>query len=539
MLAKAVKEQSERIEGGKTVGRRAAIYARSSNDEHDVSCESQLRKLRDRAAQDDYDVVLEKEERGVSHFLEQGLTELLNLARTQSMFERLYVYDPSRLSRNVNRYFDILRKLDEYGVSVIFYTLPDVGDEPTRNFNRNLFGVLNQLHSDQAALGAKNGMLENILQGWRSGGPAPYGYDLHHEVVGKNKRGKVIKKSKLVINEERAKVVREIFERVSQHESYASIAHDLTLRGIRRARGSRKWDAAAVGAIVNRVDTYLGHTIWNKSHVIRRKPGQHDVYKLPQSEWVVKENTHEPIITKELALLVEEVKPSRKRHGQHTKVINPLQGLLLCGHCGRALHHWGNDQLACATNARGEGCPLPRTTIGYICRNVAELILRNLDTPKKKKRIVQHLLSRGKKDTEDPYAAELKSILVEIKNIEAAIREVQSPPDAVRLTRENLNPLYEKRDKLEAIRLDHASQDRELVTENEAKRAVEALYNSFTEFDQIPRDKLGSLFCCVIKEILITVSPEDKRRFRLEIKWLPETKGGFIGGGGGNRTPVR
>ena len=59
------------------------------------------------------------------------------------------------------------------------------------------------------------------------------------------------------------------------------------------------------------------------------------------------------------------------------------------------------------------------------------------------------------------------------------------------------------------------------------------------EFDQIPRDKLGRLFCCVIKEILITVSPEDKRRFRLEIKWLPETKGGFIGGGGGNRTPVR
>ncbi len=57
------------------------------------------------------------------------------------------------------------------------------------------------------------------------------------------------------------------------------------------------------------------------------------------------------------------------------------------------------------------------------------------------------------------------------------------------------------------------------------------------EFDQIPRDKLGSLFRCVIKEILITVSPEDKRRFRLEIKWLPETRGILLVEAGGIEPP--
>jgi hypothetical protein len=182
---------------------------------------------------------------------------------------------------------------------------------------------------------------------------------------------------------------------------------------------------------------------------------------------------------------------------------------------------------------------LPRTSIGYVCQNAAELILRNLDTPKKKARIVQHLLSRGKKESADPYAAELKKILGEIKSIETALGEIQSPADAARLMQEDLNPLYEKRDKLEAIRLDREAQEGELVTETEAKKAVETLYNAFSDFKRIPRDKLARLFRCVIKEILITVSPEDEKRFRLEIKWLPETKGDFLGGGGGNRTPVR
>jgi len=203
------------------------------------------------------------------------------------------------------------------------------------------------------------------------------------------------------------------------------------------------------------------------------------------------------------------------------------------------LHHWGNDKLACATNARGEGCNLPRTTIGYICQNVAELILQNLNTPRKKARIVQYLLSRGKKESADPYAAELKKILGEIKSIEAALGEIKNPADAARLTRDTLNPLYEKRDKLEDVRLENESRGGELVTEAEARKAVEVLYESLSSFEQLPRKELGKLFRCTVKEILITVSPEDNRRFRLEIKWLPETKGGFLGGGGGNRTPVR
>ncbi|HUT98802.1 MAG TPA: recombinase family protein [bacterium] len=519
--------------------KRAAIYARSSNDEHDVSCESQLRILPEMAEREGCAVILEKEERGVSHFDQQELTALLEIAHTQKSYEHLYVYDPSRLSRRVNTYFELLREFDVYGVKIHFSTLPEVDDVPTNNLNRNLYGVLNQFHSDNAAAGAKRGMRENILKGWRSGGPPPYGYKLRHEVLGKNKRGKEVKKSKLVIEEDEAQIVREIFGRVSQHESYASIAHDLSLRGIRRRRGKTQWDATAVGSIVNKADVYLGNTVWNKSGVRQKRRGRHDAFKRPESEWVINENTHEPIITQELALLVEEAKPSRKRYGQRTNVVNPLQGLLKCGYCGRVLHHWGNNKLACATNARGEGCSLPRTTIGYVCQNVAELILQNLNTPKKKARIVQYLLSRGKKGADDPYADEFKKILKEIKSLEAALRESKSPDDAARLMRETLNPLYEKRDKLEGVRLENESRDKELVTEAEARKAVEVLYESLSSFEQLPRKELAKLFRCVIKEILITVSPEDDHRFRLEIQWLPETKGGFIGGGGGNRTPVR
>jgi DNA invertase Pin-like site-specific DNA recombinase len=82
-----------------------AFYARSSNDAHDVSCDSQIREFERLTSERGEIEVAHRVDSAVSHFEAGGLTDLLRLAKSSNPppFERLYVWDTARISRILYR----------------------------------------------------------------------------------------------------------------------------------------------------------------------------------------------------------------------------------------------------------------------------------------------------------------------------------------------------------------------------------------------------------------------------------------------------
>ena len=57
----------------------------------------------------------------------------------------------------------------------------------------------------------------------------------------------------------------------------------------------------------------------------------------PQEEWLIFENTHEPIVTQQEFDLVQELRKNKRRPTKHEKV-NPFSGMVYCADCGKKMY---------------------------------------------------------------------------------------------------------------------------------------------------------------------------------------------------------
>jgi len=159
-------------------------------------------------------------------------------------------------------------------------------------------------------------------------------------------------KSKWLIDHEAAAVVRHIFQMSISGMGPFRIARTLTQEKVetpgyhlaKHGTGPRKsytfknpylWSATTVSTILERPE-YLGHTVnfrFTKESYKDRKQT-----KNPKEDWVVFENTHDPIVdqsTWETAQRCRKV----KRRTDTTGEANPLTGLLYCSNCGSRLYN--------------------------------------------------------------------------------------------------------------------------------------------------------------------------------------------------------
>lgn len=93
------------------------------------------------------------------------------------------------------------------------------------------------------------------------------------------------------------------------------------------------WHATSVRAILNN-EAYLGKTVFGKT----KKKGFHSKKRVaaPKEEWIVVENTHEPLVTQETWDIVHKLMESRRRECR-TGEIQMFAGLVKCADCGSAL----------------------------------------------------------------------------------------------------------------------------------------------------------------------------------------------------------
>lgn len=154
----------------------------------------------------------------------------------------------------------------------------------------------------------------------------------------------------LIIDPVAAPVVRRIFEMTAQGIGQVKIAKTLNEENIpcpsdyKRMMGEKYenskrlgktcyWTYSTVHKIV-RNQMYIGNMVQNRSV---RATMHAKAKKADESEWIVVEGTHEPIISKELWNAVQAVISKNAREIDFDGHVGLFAGFLRCGDCGRAM----------------------------------------------------------------------------------------------------------------------------------------------------------------------------------------------------------
>ena len=234
-MAKAKKEKPQ--------GNICVVYARySSHAQNDASIEQQIAECRAYAAQHDLKITEVYADRAISGRSDRR-PEFQKMIRhaEAGWFQVVLTYKSNRIARNM---LDALRyeeRLAKAGVRVV-YCKENFGDNAAGRLALRMMMSLNEFYSENMAEDIRRGLIDGAKQG-RVMGYIPLGY----------KKGE---DGHFVIDEPRAEIVREIFRRVSENETLASIADDLNARGI-RTQYKKPWGKNSFSTLLSN-ERYIG-----------------------------------------------------------------------------------------------------------------------------------------------------------------------------------------------------------------------------------------------------------------------------------------
>ena len=156
-------------------------------------------------------------------------------------------------------------------------------------------------------------------------------------------------KNMWLVDDEAAEVVCRIFKLCIEGHGPAQIARILTQEGIPtptayalsqgRDNGHKdaklhRWSGKTISHILDRPE-YIGHTVNFRTH--KKSYKNKKTVRNPQEEWLIFENTHEPIVTQQEFDLVQELRKNKRRPTKHEEV-NPFSGMVYCADCRKKMY---------------------------------------------------------------------------------------------------------------------------------------------------------------------------------------------------------
>ena len=201
--------------------------------------------------------------------------------------------------------------------------------------SRQINGLVNEWYLEDMSENIRSVLTNRRVNGFHIGAFALYGYKKDPE-----------QKGHLIIDEEAAVVVREVFTLFAQGYGKTAIARMLNDRGIPnpteykrlhglrykqpKTKNSTLWKYFAISdMLINEI--YIGNMVQGRSVKISYK-SQKCLRQSPEN-WVVVEGTHEPIIDPETFQKVQLLVNSRK-HTRSRTYDFLLKGLIFCHECG-------------------------------------------------------------------------------------------------------------------------------------------------------------------------------------------------------------
>ncbi len=275
-------------------------------------------------------------------------------------FDIIIAKTQSRFSRNMEHIERYLHH-DLPNMGIRFIGVVDGTDTANRGNkkSRQINGLVNEWYCEDLSDNIRSAFKAKMKNGEFIGSSCPYGY---------------IKDPKnhnhLIVDKYAAQVVKKIYRLYIEGNGKAKIGSILSSEGIliptlykRNVLGenyhnsklletTKTWSYQTIHSILNN-RTYLGDLSQNRANTLSYKDKKKKY--LPESEWIIVNNTHEPIIDNETFNRVQELQKVRTRSVGDTAENGLFSSLLFCADCKHAM----------ARNYARRGT---RGFIGYICR---------------------------------------------------------------------------------------------------------------------------------------------------------------------------
>jgi len=352
----------------------AVIYVRASTGEQVSSCEQQARECTEKAKQLGVKVSEVYKDDGISgsrHDRPEYLKMLEAVVRKE--FGTLLLWKQNRLGRDQPEVERAMRRLEFHGVRIITVDGYDTSSSSLKNRKliRVVKGAMDEAYLDDLREDTLRGQTEQYLKGYWCGG-RPYGYRLmevtsptEKDVYGHSKRIG----SRLEIDKEQAKIVREVFERYAHGANPQGIAADLNERKVpspgstwkRKMRRCTGWARSGIWQML-RNPLYSGTYYWKKTQWIKPEGGRRVVKLRKKDEWMQRDAPELAIVTPaiwnlaQVRLRVNEGKPKDKRLQSGGRAVYMLSGLLHCGKCGAHFVMDSATHYRCGSVVDGKAC---------------------------------------------------------------------------------------------------------------------------------------------------------------------------------------
>lgn len=254
--------------------------------------------------------------------------ELLHLLRDCELGKVDFVLTKSisRFSRNTTDCLEMVRKLLSCGVGIYFEKENLNTQTMEDEFLLTVLGSLAESESRSISDNERWSVKNRFLNGTFHQGMAPYGYKLDD--------------GNLVIDEERAPVVRLVFERALAGDGSSKIAVTLNEKKIPSPLNG-KWSSGTVKGILTN-ERYVGDALYQKTYsdenfVRHTNHGERDQY--------LHQDHHEPIISREDFQKAQDMLAQHRKEknieleGERYQNRHLFTGKIICGECGCTMKH--------------------------------------------------------------------------------------------------------------------------------------------------------------------------------------------------------
>lgn len=143
----------------------------------------------------------------------------------------------------------------------------------------------------------------------------------------------------LVLNPDTAEIYKLIVDKFIGGWGRLKICKYLNSLGIRTSSGGNNWTTNSILNILSN-PVYLGINMYNVTLTVRDSAGKAKRMVRPRDQWIVRENTHPPLISKDrfdrIQQIIQDRKEKDNKEWSCTKKYL-LSGLLYCSSCGNKL----------------------------------------------------------------------------------------------------------------------------------------------------------------------------------------------------------
>lgn len=321
-----------------------ALYERLSRDDElegeSNSIVNQKKILEEYASKNNLTNIIHFTDDGISgtQFDRPGFMEMMNGVNTGNI-GCIIVKDMSRLGRDYLKVGQCMEILRQKGVRLIaindnvdsFYREDDF--TPFRN-------IMNEWYARDTSRKIQSTFRSKGESGKHTASTPPYGYIKDEK-----------DKNKWIVDEKAAEIVRRIFNLTMQGNGPYRIAKILESEkvdipayhqqklgyGLYKSKNFEhpyRWCSSTIASILKKQE-YLGHTVNFKTRKhFKDKKSKY----VSEDNWLIFENTHEPIIDQETFDNVQRIRGNVKRYPDGWGEYHPLTGLMYCADCGSKMY---------------------------------------------------------------------------------------------------------------------------------------------------------------------------------------------------------